>query len=73
MDFVTYKAEESLSVLLFCLYFMIFDLSTFTLLQIEFPLVQAAPEASTLAIFNLHRFLENVHPVVSQILKQEAI
>lgn len=52
---------------------MIFDLSTFTLLQIEFPLVQAAPEASTSAIFNLHRFLKDVHPVVSQIVKQETI
>lgn len=73
MEFVTYKAEESLPELLFCLYFMIFDLSTLTLLQIGFPLIKAAPEASTLAIFNLHGFLDDVHPVVSQILKQEAI
>lgn len=75
MGFVTYKAEESLPVLLllFFLYFMIFDLSTFTLLQIELPLVQAAPEVSTLAVFNLHGFLEDVHSVASQILKQEAI
>lgn len=73
MGFVTYKAEKSLPVLLFSLCFMIFDLSTFTLLQIEFPLVQAAPEASTLAIFNLDRFLKDVHPVVSLILKQETI
>lgn len=52
---------------------MIFELSTFTLLQIKFPLAQAAPEAATLATVNLPGFPEDVHPVVSQILKQEAI
>lgn len=67
------KAEEPLPELLFCLYFMTFELSTFTLLQIRFPLAQAAPEAATLAIVNLPGFPEDVHPVVSQILKQEAI
>lgn len=52
---------------------MIFELSTFTLLQIKFPIVEAAPEAATLAIVNLPGLPEDVHPVVSQILKQEAI
>lgn len=67
------KAEKSLPVLLFFLYFMIFELSTFTLLQIKFLLAQAAPEAATLAIVNLPEFPEDVHPLVSQILKKEAI
>lgn len=67
------KAEESLPVLLFCLYCMIFELSTFTLLQIKFLLAQVAPEAATLATVSLPGFPEDVHPVVSQILKQEAI
>lgn len=73
MGFVTLKAEESLSVLLFCLHFVIFDLSTPIQQKIKFPLAQAAPEASTLAVLNLDRFLEDVHPLVSQILKQEMI
>jgi len=64
MGFVTSKAEESLPVLLFCLCFMIFDLSTPTQWKIKFPLLQAAPEASSLAIFNLNWFLEDIHPVV---------
>lgn len=67
------KAEESLPVLLFHVYVMIFELSTFTLLQVKFPLAQAAPEAATLAIVSLPGFPEDVHPVVSHILKQEAI
>lgn len=67
------KAEESLLALLFRVDVTISELSTFTLLQIKFPLAQAAPEAATLAIVNLPGFPEDVHPVVSQILKQEAI
>lgn len=54
MGFVTSKAEESLPVLLFCLCFMIFDLSTITQWKIKFPLIQAAPEASSLAIFSVN-------------------
>lgn len=65
MGFVTSKAEESLPVLLFCLCFMIFDLSTPIQWKIKFPLIQAAPEVSSLAIFNVNWFLEDVHPVVS--------